>query len=390
MYTKATDAFHKAVAEGKPQRILLIFNDAVFTNDDVDVSRGVEFKDYFNLEEDIAIGQAPSNEISFTLFNDDRLLNSYKFGDFLATLGVLVATTNYTQTDGVMVVTDDDGVKNTWTGFDKPPYVKRNGSAVSAQPSFAVRSLLGYDGKLYAFSEKGERVVYNSKTGANITGDEPKINSFMKNKAATYWKDRSFVYNKKTRRLDVYDSGVKETYEFVPLGWFVAERPKAPDVIAIDMNCNDLMIKFDKDMPSKGSLGLSYPTTFKNLLQKICSYEDVEYNAEDFINSSAKLTGEPEEFESATMREVIKWIAEAAGGIARINRDGQMIIDWIHKANQTLTMNDYETFDPYWYKTKQIRKLMNRGSDGSYDRYEGSSSGETYLIQDNPLLKGVG
>ena len=90
------------------------------------------------------------------------------------------------------------------------------------------------------------------------------------------------------------------------------------------------------------------------------------------------------------MREVIKWIAEAAGGIARINRDGQMIIDWIHDANQTLTMNDYETFDPYWYKTKQIRKLMNRGSDGSYDRYEGSASGETYLIQDNPLLKGVG
>ena len=83
----ASQEFHQAVADGAPQKALLIFEDAVFTNDDIDVSTGISFRDYFNLEEDLAIGQAPSNEISFSLLNENRLLNEYKFGAFLATLG---------------------------------------------------------------------------------------------------------------------------------------------------------------------------------------------------------------------------------------------------------------------------------------------------------------
>ena len=70
-----SEAFHKAIADGNPQMALLVFSDAVFTNADIDVSRGIEFHDYFNMDEDISIGQATANEISFSLFKDDRLLN---------------------------------------------------------------------------------------------------------------------------------------------------------------------------------------------------------------------------------------------------------------------------------------------------------------------------
>ena len=86
----ASSAFHTAVAGHAPQKAMLLFADAVFTNEDINIERGIEFHDYFNLEEDLAIGQTPSNEISFSLFNADRLLNNYAFGDFLATIGVLI------------------------------------------------------------------------------------------------------------------------------------------------------------------------------------------------------------------------------------------------------------------------------------------------------------
>ena len=69
MYSASND-FHTAVANGAHQIALLIFDDAVFTNDDINVSSGIEFHDYFNTETDLSIGQALSNEINFSIFND--------------------------------------------------------------------------------------------------------------------------------------------------------------------------------------------------------------------------------------------------------------------------------------------------------------------------------
>ena len=377
-----SDAFHEAIQEGQPQKALLIFPDCVFTDEDIDVEQGIVFNDYFNLEEDMAIGQTTSNELSFSLFNDDRLLNNYKFGDFLATIGVLVGEDTYVQQAPVMVTTN----YATWYGYEEYPYVKKNGTALSAQPSFAVKSILGYDGKVWVFSDDGRFAVYNDRTGANITKDNP-LNEFMKDKS-TRWSGKGLFYNKDSRILFIYDSGYRERYEFCPLGWFTAERPKAPDVIEISMTCNDYMMKFEKDMPSKKDLGITYPVTLSDLFKKMCNYLGVPYKTATFINSTAKITKEPKEFETATMRDVLKWIAEAACGNARFNRDGVLVIDWLRNTSMVIDEENYEAFTPYWYKTKQITKLCNRGSDGSYNKEKGTGS-ETYLIQDNPFLSGV-
>lgn len=379
----ASAAFHQAVADGEPQIAMLIFYDAVFTNEDIDVTAGLQFNEYFNLEEDIAIGQALSNELSFTLFNDERLLNDYKFGEFIATLGVLINTSTYVQTDGVKIETK----YGTWVGTDVYPYVKKNGSAVSSQPSFPVRSIMCYNERVFVFADDGRCDVYDDSTATNVTQFSPRPGAFMKNKVKG-WNGRGFFYRDDTRILYIYDSGTKYTYEFVPLGKFIAERPKAPDTIQISMTCNDFMTKFDEDMPSASSLGFSYPVTFKKLLEKICDKVDVDLATTSFINSGAKLNSKPKAFDNATMRDVIKWIAEAAGSNARFNRDGKLVLDWIHSSSVSMSANDYETFDPYWYQTKKVEKLNNRASDGSYEKTKGSGK-ETYLIQDNPLLKGV-
>lgn len=378
----ASSAFHKAVADGNPQKALLIFPDCVFTSDDINVENGIEFRDYFNLDEDLAIGQTPSNEVSFSLFNDDRLLNNYAFGDFLCTIGVLIGTDTYQQVEGVTVTTN----LSTWTGATSAPYLYRNNRAVSVQPSFAVKSLLGYDGKVWAFSDDGRFAVYNDASGANITDKNP-VNAFMRNKSKG-WTGKGMFYNKSSRILFIYEGGERERYEFVPLGWFTAERPKTPDVIQIDMTCNDFMLKFDQDMPSAAELRITYPATIGTLFTRICEYVGVPYKTNVFINSTAVIPEDLEDFENATMREVLQWIGEAAGANIRINRDGQVVLDWLRTTSQKLTETDYVTFDPYWYQTKKVTKLNNRSSDGSYENTTGTG-GEEYLIQDNPLLRGV-
>ena len=139
--------FKQAVANREPQIALLIFNDCIFSNSDIRVDKGIEFHDYFNTQKDLGVGQALSNEISFTLYNDDRLLNNYAFGEFKATIGVRTQTASYTQKGNVVVQVG--GVE--WVGSSTSPYLKRGGSAVSSQPTFAVTGIGVMDSKVYAF-----------------------------------------------------------------------------------------------------------------------------------------------------------------------------------------------------------------------------------------------
>ena len=377
MYS-ASNAFHNAVANGAHQIALLIFNDAVFTNDDIDVSAGIQFNDYFNTEDDLTIGTALSNEISFSLFNDERLLNDYEFGDFTATIGAQIGNETVTAQGTLQAQSDN----HTYVAYSTSPYLKRDGVAVSSQPARAVKSMLIYDGTVYCLLVNGAVIGYKDSTGATKSVS---VNDFML-RQMTKWDGKGISYS--NRILRIWKGTNKRTYEFVPLGVFTAERPNVPDVIQIQFTCYDLMQKFDKDMPSAEELGLTYPTTFSNLFIKLCSYAGVQYGSTYFINSTASIDEEPEEFKNATMREVLQWLAEAAGSVARINRDGRLVMDWLHNTSTVIDEHGYKEFNPYWYETKSVSKLYNRGSDGSYENTVGSGD-EGYLIQDNPLLRGV-
>lgn len=384
----ASDAFHEAVQNGNDQKTLLIFKDCVFTDDDISVENGIEFHDYFNAEEDLSIGQALSNEISFTLFNDDRLLNDYEFGEFVATMGVQISENSYTHRGSAYMVTTNA----TYIGQETYPFLYRNGAEMSAKPNFPVRALLGYKDSeenmniVIAFSGDGRYAIYNDANGANVTNQYP-VAAFMAQKSYR-WIGKGMYYNKDNRRLSIRQEGTCRWYEFVPLGVFYAERPNAPDTIQIDMTCYDFMQKFDVDMPSASEMNLTYPCSIGDLYDKMCTYVGARPVQEEFINARAILDEEPEDFESVTMREVLKWIAEAAGANAKFNRDGKLELKWLVNTNQSYEATDYSEFSPYWYETKNVTKLYNRDT-AEGEEYTYGSGDEYYLIQDNPLLKGV-
>ena len=387
---EASAAFHTAVANGEPQKVLLIFSDAVFTAEDIDIDSGFEMDDNFCMSGDISIGQATSNELRFSLYNDARLLNDYEFGEFTATVGARIGTATYTVQGNATVVTGNA----TYVGRVASPFLRRNGVNILTTGAFPVTTLLAYGGKVYAMSNDGRYAVFDDATGANITASNP-VNAFMLSKAVTQWYEKGMRYDPDDRMLWIYDSdGVVETYEFVPWGVFEAERPNAPDQIRIDMTCHDRMTKFECDMPSFATLGFTNGMpTLGQLLTKMCEYKEVPLVTSTFINSTARPEEEPD-FSSSTMRNVIQWIAEAAAANARFDRDGGLVLDWIHsETNWSYSESDYKEYQPYWYTTQKITKLYNRttqdGEDRTVDWTQNNETTVGYLIQDNPFLDGV-
>ena len=379
----ASEAFHTAVANGAHQIALLIFDDAVFTNDDINVSAGIEFNEYFNAEEDLSIGQALSNEISFSIFNDNGILNDYEFGDFTATIGVQIGNETVAAQGAIQV----QSASHTYVAYSSTPYLKRDGIAVSSQPTRQIKSMLLYNGILYCLLTNGSVLGYKDSDGST---QGVVLNDFMKMQMEK-WTGKGIAYTKAVSenwKLRIWQGTNKRTYEFVPLGNFTAERPNMPYVNEIHFTCYDYMQRFEIDMPSDEELNIQYPSTFNNLFMKMCNYLNVQYISAYFVNSTATISERPEEFNSATMREVLQWIAAAAGSIARFNRDGKLILDWVRTTDIEIDETRYSEFNPYWYETKQIEKILNRASDGSYENETGIGV-ETYLIQDNPLLKGV-
>ena len=610
MYS-ASSAFHEAVANGAHQIPLLLFDDAVFSSGDIDITKGIEFNDYFNTEKDLSIGQALSNEISFTLINDDGRLDNYEFGEFGATIGVQTNSANDIITDGIVARSDH----YTYVGLTHTPYLMRvprtdessaglqtyTGSVtvtsaaniaptrtytitasipdigdfiaypnnkvsltINGTPEYILtstvsetyknvvavntsrtatyiinrNSVIGYsftyydkskrmdatvvapvynitirDGYVYCLTkatvsattykirvyrdldgsfveeitdefavaqmlkEQGKGITYiNRKLDmqiekgsiASATGKNLNTTSYKKTRARipdyiditntefsiategtsiqyalhfygtgklddfygwTNWVSTpNYTFPENTRYVRVVmkysdgrelsdadlaelnnalsicphgqhsdiqymrvnANGSESTYEFVPLGRFIANRPNVPTVIAISFTCYDLMQKFEKNMPSASALGITYPITFGNLFAALCDYAGVPYRSNVFINSTAQITSEPEDFQNVTMREVIGWIAEAAGTNARIDRDGYITLGWLKNSTLVIDEHGYREFNPYWYATPPVANLTNRASSGEYSSEVGTSGAvQAYLIQDNPLLKGV-
>lgn len=182
------------------------------------------------------------------------------------------------------------------------------------------------------------------------------------------------------------ESGRTVTYEFAPLGTFIAKRPAVVRKKIVNVDANDQMTLFDKDMPDKTALNITYPITLANLCAAMCSYVGVTLKANSWLNSTISVAEEPEQFENATMREVLGWIAEAGCSIARFTRDGLLEFAWFNTVNKTYDEHDYSDFSPSWYETAAIDKLHIRNANSTTEFTVGTGT-NAYMIQDNPFLR---
>jgi len=286
MQTVST-ALRTAINAGNPQRILLVFEDTEFTNEDIVITKGLTLDEEFNTEEDIAIGSCPSSVISFDLLNDNGQLEDFEFGWFTAYMGARIDT----------------------------------------------------------------------GTPTEIT--------------------RTFTEN-----------GSSKTYAFCPLGVFYAEKPSVLVKSVISITAYDQMKLLEVNMPSSETLGITYPTTIADIYEAICTYLDITALSSQFLNYDLEVVSEPAEFANAKIREVIGWIAECACSIARFSRTGGLEFVWFSTQDVSFSESNYSGFTYSWYETQSIDGLYCRDTESGTDETEGTDKTNSYLILDNPFLKG--
>ena len=111
-----------------------------------------------------------------------------------------------------------------------------------------------------------------------------------------------------------------DTFEFISLGFFIIEDIDKTR-FSIKIYANDRMIKFEKDYITD----LQFPATIKDITLDIANKAGVKLKTNTFINSDYLVSIKPD-LTDVTLRKALMYIAELAGGYARISRDGYLEI----------------------------------------------------------------
>jgi len=119
--------------------------------------------------------------------------------------------------------------------------------------------------------------------------------------------------------------------EILQKGIFIVDDCKYDGSI-IKLSCLDLMEVFDRAY----STDLNYPATLADIVEDACdkcgiTIDDVKYPIapSSFTNDDYVVSEAPTK-ESLSFREVLSWVAQIAGGFARVDRFGNLEIKWFN------------------------------------------------------------
>lgn len=180
--------------------------------------------------------------------------------------------------------------------------------------------------------------------------------------------------------------GVKNgsSFEYIRLGVFNGEKPDKVRGKLIEFTAHDRMSLFDR--PAEAFvLGLTFPCTLGQVFAQLCAFCGVGYVSTSFPNSGKVFEKNPLEDTNYTCREILGYIAEAAGSYARMSRDGAVELVWFADAGYTVNRTDRFEMTESEFFTPPIDKLEVYNSFG--DQLNSSGSGDiVYGISDNPFL----
>lgn len=177
---------------------------------------------------------------------------------------------------------------------------------------------------------------------------------------------------------------INDNFEYINLGIFKGERPEKVRGKLINFSAYDRMVYFDISA-EEFITGLTFPTTLGEIYQSLCSFVGVNPVSLTFINSDKQYTFNPFSSADYTAREILAWIAEAAGAYARFNSAGNVELTWYTNKNHTILKTDRFEMTESEFTTPAIDKLEVYNSYGDQLVTSGTGS-NTYVISDNPFL----
>lgn len=385
-----SSSFRDAVHSGNDQDILIKYADGtVFTGEDISAN-GVRFSEMINPGNDLTVGACPSSTLTFNIINDDRALGDFAFGSFSASIGVQISQQPHTRIGNVSVIMDDGRVVS---GHDSAPQLRVGQQTVTT--GFPVKAIIVDNDRVYAFGDNGQVHTYPRTWDevATYTWDQisrfrwgdftesPVVNSWMSQKIRR-WATRGIGAVLSGRTLRLYEGSTMIEREYVPLGQFVANRPKAINTNLVRVDATDYMVRFDRVYDD---LVIPVGTTYADALSMVCERVGIKLASRVFINAGRTLTSTLS-LQDVTCREFIGIVAEAACGYARMNRDGELEIAWYSETSLTFDEGGYSAASLAEIPTPAIRKLRVANSDSNIGTILGDGD-NGYSILDNPLLR---
>jgi hypothetical protein len=315
--------------------------------------------------------------LSATFMNYHGLLSGYAFGEAAVSLGVKIGADTFVPT-----VANCTAIHGTtvYTGHSTAPYLKADGVATAEQPTFPVHCIVVYEGEILCIGSDGQ-----TWTSAGFA--EPvSASDFMTAKYVAMAASH-LGYDFTGGVLSVCNEyGAIEIYEFAPLGTFKIDTPKKRNINLISAaNAYDGMRKFDVDA-SDFFDGLTYPITLGDMFEELCTVVGVTWKTSTFTNSDHAINSAPTETDKITAKDILKWIAEAAGSFARMTRDNEVELAWF-------TATGFEipyaySVDIADYAVSVVDKLEILNAETGINGTVGNGT-NSYLIINNPFLKGV-
>ncbi len=440
----ASVKFHEAAQSESPKtRVLLRFGDTLLTNEDINLESGDVVKLVEDLipreERELTIGITPSSVLTATINNDHRLLDSFDFGPCTAQLAAMTESGGiaYSIANCMTVMRFGANQELRFEGWSSRPYLTINGYAPTAQPPWAVHSILTVGNGVYCFAPDGEAWkatwvdgrIWSMLTGQtwdetatskwdDIQGvlvpataleswktlepkkwdemrvftwnsfiDLPDLNPFMRRKAARWAADRRGMSWNADVLHEFWADGSYEKYEYVKLGVFNVDTPKKRKVQLISIVGHDHMRKFDTDATDFWN-SLTWPISLGSIFTKLCQFVGVPQATISFINSTRMYAEKPTELDQVSAREILGRIAEAACSIARMTRDGGVELAWF--TQQPVVFNDGHWFsaDIAEYSVSRIDKLQVKSAQNDIGVIVGDTGKNAYVTLDNPFLYG--
>ena len=379
---KVSEAFRTAIRNGAPQRALLRFSNATFGNSDISITGGgIRLTEIINGDTNLHYGLCSSARLEASIINHNNLLEKFDFGEFRASLGVLTKSEKLPYDSWSFVVTKRGNVFT--VGADGMLYA--NGRLANLQTGWPLRLLVLENDDLYAFGDAGTTLfgrIASDGVTINQSENPVKINAVMWNKIERLMKGK-VGYRIENDMLVEYSKGRADTYEFAPLGTFIAPKPSVLRKAVIELEAEDKMQLFDSDL---SDVEFSYPLTMTQAYDALCQSVGVESVTQNIPNGDLSLTKKPDLFDGATKRDVLGWIAEASATYARFNREGKLELTRFNETGVEYDEHDYVSASPSAYSVKPYGKLHIRNADSNYEQVIGEGH-NAYLIQDNPFLK---
>lgn len=203
----------------------------------------------------------------------------------------------------------------------------------------------------------------------------------------------NFAFGRCKVYANLYDSDNDEWIP-IPMGVYIMNTPVKRRVSPIQATAYDQMVLFDKDAADWwDALDFTNGLTLSDILTSLATYCGVSVkNASTITNGTYSYSEKPFDASEMTCRDVLAWIAGAAAGNARFDRNGYLEIKQFGAVDYSI---DYTTspticleYDIAEYTTPLITRLQVAQSDSDIGAIIGNDDTTSYRMIGNGFMRG--